>query len=135
MILSVTEHCYLHCAGCYSQSLRSVPKPEMGMEQMEKLFGEASELGLSIVLLSGGEPLMKPGLLDVSASGDLEPCPFAPYSDASLLRVSLKEALQSEFLRRIRDNSDELLEADGGCAIWKKREWAQALFTQSKEVP
>jgi MoaA/NifB/PqqE/SkfB family radical SAM enzyme len=74
------------------------------------------------------------GFIHVSASGDLEPCPFAPYSDASLLHVSLKEALQSEFLRRIRENSGELLEADGGCAIWKKREWAQALLVQSKEV-
>jgi hypothetical protein len=67
MILSVTERCNLHCAGCYSQSLRSVPKPEMSPERMERLVGEASELGLSIVLLAGGEPLMKPGLLDVTA--------------------------------------------------------------------
>ena len=67
MILSVTDRCNLHCAGCYSQSLRSVPKPEMGPERMEQLFAEASELGLSIVLLAGGEPLMKPGLLDITA--------------------------------------------------------------------
>jgi MoaA/NifB/PqqE/SkfB family radical SAM enzyme len=83
----------------------------------EKMFGGC---------LSAGR-----GFIHVSASGDLEPCPFAPYSDASLMSISLKEALQSGFLRRIRENSGELLEADGGCAIWKKREWAQALLAES----
>ncbi len=295
MILSVTDRCNLHCAGCYQQSLRPGPKPEMGLERVDRLVGEAAELGISNVLLAGGEPLMRPGLLDmtakhprtifplltngyliddamvarlkeqrhvipmlsmegfetetdlrrgigtyahvceamgrlhaagvffgvsitvtrlnyatvtgdaflrklldrgcraffyveyspvrpgtedlvptheqreglamepfrakfpaaflafpgdeqkfggclsagrgfvhVSAAGDLEPCPFAPYSDASLLDKPLKEALQSGFLRRVRENSGELLEADGGCAIWKKRAWAQAMLAMSQ---
>ena len=295
MILSVTQRCNLRCAGCYSQGLHREAGPEMDATRLESLLAEASELGISNVLLAGGEPLLKPGLLDVTArfpdiifplltngyllddaavarlkgqrhvipmlslegfetetdlrrgagtyahvceamdrlqaagiffgtsitvtrlnyatvtgkafidkllakgckaffyveyspvrpgteslvptheqreglamepfrerfpavflsfpgdekkfggclaagrgfvhvssAGDLEPCPFAPYSDASLLRVSLKDALQSGFLRRVRASSGELLEADGGCAIWKKRGWAQALLAQSK---
>ena len=46
------------------------------------------------------------GFVHVSAEGDLEPCPFAPYSDANLHDVSLKEALQSDFLKKIRENRD-----------------------------
>jgi MoaA/NifB/PqqE/SkfB family radical SAM enzyme len=296
MILSVTDRCNLRCAGCYSQSLRPTPKPEIGAERLQALVGEAGKLGLSIVLLAGGEPLMKPELLDVtaqfpgiifplltngyliddaviarlkeqrhvipmlslegfetetdlrrgtgtyahvrqamerlnaagiffgvsvtvtrlnfkavtgdefiqsllgkgckaffyveyspvrpgteglvptheqremlnvesfrskfpavflafpgdekkfggclsagrgfihvSASGDLEPCPFAPYSDASLLHMPLEEALRSRFLGRIREHSGELLEEDGGCAIWKKREWAESLLADNGE--
>lgn len=296
MILSVTERCNLRCAGCYSQNLRREPEPEMSHARLQAIVAEASGLGISIILLAGGEPLMKPGLLDmtakcrdtifplltngyllddatiarlkeqrhvipmlsiegfetetdlrrgagtyahvcramerlhaagiffgvsvtvtrlnfdtvtgdafvqkllsrgckaffyveyspvrpgtemlvptheqrdmlnvesfrskfpavflafpgdekkfggclsagrgfvhVSASGNLEPCPFAPYSDASLSRMSLQEALRSQFLRNVRAHSDELLEADGGCAIWKKREWAQALLSASRE--
>ena len=34
------------------------------------------------------------GFVHVSPSGDLEPCPAAPYSDANLATVPLKEALQ-----------------------------------------
>lgn len=59
------------------------------------------------------------GFVHVSASGDLEPCPFAPYSDTSLQQMSFKDALGSKFLERIRDNHTELFEADGGCATWK----------------
>ena len=293
MILSVTDQCNLHCQGCYSQGLHREAKTEMNTDRLEMLFSEAEELGTAIILLAGGEPLLKPGLLEitkkypriifplltngtllddaivarireqrnvipmlslegfegdtdlrrgagtyarvnkameklheagiffgvsitvtrsnfatvtddvfvrgligrsckaffyvdyspvseetegwvptaeqravlsggsfrerypatflsfpgeekafggclssgrgfvhVSASGDLEPCPFAPYSDVSLQHMSLREALQSPFLQRIRDNHTELLETDGGCAIWKKREWAQSLLVQ-----
>ncbi|MFC2145643.1 radical SAM protein, partial [Actinomycetota bacterium] len=68
------------------------------------------------------------GFIHVSAEGNLEPCPFAPYSDTNLKDTPLKEALQSEFLRKIRQNHDKLDETDGGCALWVKREWVQSLL-------
>jgi len=68
------------------------------------------------------------GFIHVSAEGDLEPCPFAPYSDTNLKDTPLKDALQSEFLRTIRQNHEQLHETDGGCALWVKREWVQSLL-------
>ncbi len=38
------------------------------------------------------------GFVHVSAEGDLEPCPFSPFSDINLREVPLREALQSRFL-------------------------------------
>ena len=66
----------------------------------------------------------------VSPSGDLEPCPASQFSDANLLRVSLKDALQSSFLDKIRRHHDILTETDGGCALRANREWVQALVTK-----
>ena len=68
------------------------------------------------------------GFVHVSAEGDVEPCPFAPYSDTNLRDMSLKEALQSEFLKAIRQNREELKETEGGCALWAKREWLRSLL-------
>ncbi|UCG91883.1 MAG: radical SAM protein [candidate division WOR-3 bacterium] len=68
------------------------------------------------------------GFIHVSADGDVEPCPFAPYSDVNLKHVSLREALQSEFLKAIRDNQGEIHETEGGCALWVKRKWVQSLL-------
>ncbi|UCF99634.1 MAG: radical SAM protein [Spirochaetaceae bacterium] len=68
------------------------------------------------------------GFVHISASGDVEPCPFAPYSDANLRDSSLKEALQSKFLSTIRNNRDMLSEAEGGCALWVKRDWIRSLL-------
>jgi MoaA/NifB/PqqE/SkfB family radical SAM enzyme len=66
MILSVTDQCNLHCQGCYSQNLHRETKAEMSAARLESLFGEAEALGTAIILLAGGEPLLKPGLLDLT---------------------------------------------------------------------
>ena len=68
------------------------------------------------------------GFAHVSASGDVEPCPFAPYSDSNLNKVSLKDALRSDFLRKIRENREKLDETKGGCALWENREWVKSLL-------
>ncbi len=71
------------------------------------------------------------GFVHVNAAGDVEPCPFAPYSDANLRDSSLKEALQSEFLKRIRQNHGHLSETEGGCALWIEREWVRSLLQKN----
>jgi MoaA/NifB/PqqE/SkfB family radical SAM enzyme len=66
------------------------------------------------------------GFVHISAEGNVEPCPFVPYSDTNIKNCSLKEALQSKMLRTIRDNHEELEETHG-CALWERREWVQHL--------
>ncbi|MFC2062763.1 radical SAM protein [Chloroflexota bacterium] len=68
------------------------------------------------------------GFVHINAQGDVEPCPFAPYSDSSLRDMPLKEALKSDFLKKIRDNHEHLSEAEGGCALWVEREWVRSLL-------
>jgi len=70
------------------------------------------------------------GFVHVSPSGNLEPCPVAPFSDANLAKVPLKEALRSDFLQQIRTSPNQLTETNGGCALWTNREWVQALLTK-----
>ncbi|MGA9140161.1 MAG: radical SAM protein [Methanocella sp.] len=67
------------------------------------------------------------GFLHVSASGDVEACPFAPFSDSSLRNMPLKEALNSRLFAKLRENRDQLMESNGGCALWKKPEWVKSL--------
>jgi MoaA/NifB/PqqE/SkfB family radical SAM enzyme len=68
------------------------------------------------------------GFIHVGPDGNLEPCPFAPYSDVNLNRVSLSEALRSPFLAAIRENHGSLTESRGGCALWTNREWVRSLL-------
>jgi MoaA/NifB/PqqE/SkfB family radical SAM enzyme len=70
--------------------------------------------------LAGGR-----GFMHISASGDLEPCPFAPYSDSNISEMTLKNALKSPFLAVIREKHHLLGEASGGCTLWENREWVQ----------
>ena len=72
--------------------------------------------------LAGGK-----GFIHINAEGLVEPCPFSPYSDADLTKVTLIEALKSPLLQKIRNHSEQLLESDGICALWKNRDWVAGL--------
>ena len=65
--------------------------------------------------------------MHVSPSGDLEPCPAAPYSDANLGAVPLKEALRSRLLARLREAPEVLTESEGGCALRANRAWVEEI--------
>ncbi len=67
------------------------------------------------------------GFIHVNAYGDVEPCPFSPYSDSDLNRLTLEQALGSPLFRKILA-SGTLDETDGRCALWKKREWVKGLL-------
>lgn len=71
------------------------------------------------------------GFVHINARGDLEPCPFAPYSDTNLKELNLKDALGSEFLKKIRENHENLKETKGGCALWENRQWVTSLLNKN----
>jgi len=69
------------------------------------------------------------GFVHISPDGDVEPCPFVPYSAGNLRDLSLKEALQSSFLRDLRQNhSEQVGERQGGCVLRENSEWARRLL-------
>lgn len=66
MILSVTHRCNLRCAGCYAQAHARVREEELDMAGLRRVIGEAHALGISVILLAGGEPLTRPELLEIT---------------------------------------------------------------------
>jgi MoaA/NifB/PqqE/SkfB family radical SAM enzyme len=68
------------------------------------------------------------GFIHISPEGNVEPCPFAPYSDSNIKDKTLKECIQSDFLRKIRENHELLVESQGGCALWEKKELVQSFL-------
>lgn len=72
------------------------------------------------------------GFIHVNAQGEVEPCPFAPYSDTSLMQKSLKEALKSHLLQNIREKHSDFNETQGGCALWLEREWVRSLLEKDR---
>jgi len=70
------------------------------------------------------------GFVHVSPTGDLEPCPAAPFSDANITNMPLKEALQSRLLARLREEPEVLTESSGGCALRANRTWVQEIISR-----
>ena len=73
------------------------------------------------------------GFVHISARGNLEPCPFAPFSDANLVQMSLLDGLRSEFLKEIRRRPELATETGGGCVLWKERELVAHLLQSQGE--
>jgi MoaA/NifB/PqqE/SkfB family radical SAM enzyme len=74
------------------------------------------------------------GFVHISATGDVEPCPFAPYSDTNINNSSLAEALDSVLLSRIRSHHHLLKESAGGCTLWENKEWVEEQLDTLKSL-
>lgn len=63
LIASITSSCNLHCVGCYSRcnnaTVDSAPADQLTGEDWHKIFSEAEDLGISFILLAGGEPMLR----------------------------------------------------------------------------
>jgi len=68
------------------------------------------------------------GFFHISACGNAEPCPFAPFSDRNLKENTLCEALQSDLFAAL--DARDMLQEDhsGGCALSHKGAEIQALM-------
>ena len=65
VVWNVTRRCNLKCVHCYSQSEDRDYSGELNHEQGLALLDDLSEFGVPVVLFSGGEPLIRPDLLDL----------------------------------------------------------------------
>lgn len=66
LIASITESCNLQCKGCYARAFKSCGNadPEMSADEWERVFSEAVQIGVSFILLAGGEPLMRRDVIE-----------------------------------------------------------------------
>jgi len=70
LIASITSSCNLHCAGCYSRASKACsdaePVCQLTKDEWEKIFAEASDMGISFILLAGGEPMIRRDVIEAA---------------------------------------------------------------------
>ena len=70
LIASITSQCNLHCAGCYSRcnhaTVDSEPVEQLTSEEWLDIFSEADDLGISFILLAGGEPMIRQDIIEAA---------------------------------------------------------------------
>ena len=71
LIASITSKCNLHCAGCYSRcnhaTVDSEPVTQLTEDEWNGVFKEADDLGVSFILLAGGEPMLRRDVITAAA--------------------------------------------------------------------
>ena len=63
LIASITSSCNLHCTGCYSRANDAcnddAPLNQLSDDEWEDIFNQARDIGISFIVLAGGEPLLR----------------------------------------------------------------------------
>lgn len=87
LIASITSSCNLHCAGCYARAVHScadtVPVEQLSAEEWDHIFEEAEEMGISFILLAGGEPMIRRDVIE--KAGNRQKIMFLIFTNGTLL--------------------------------------------------
>jgi len=93
MIASITRRCNLKCKGCYARAQHRPEEAEMSADKLRSVIAEARDLGVSIMMLAGGEPLTRPEILDIAA--DFPEIIFPLFTNGLLLNDEMIARLRT----------------------------------------
>ena len=65
VVWNVGRRCNLHCVHCYSDSANRAYTGELGTEEGKALLDDLAGFGIPALLLSGGEPLLRPDIFEL----------------------------------------------------------------------
>lgn len=87
LIASITSSCNLHCKGCYAREnmlCGDTPAVEqLTAAEWRAVFDEAVDLGVSFILLAGGEPFIRYDVLETA--GDVKSILFPIFTNGTML--------------------------------------------------
>lgn len=117
LIASITSRCNLHCAGCYARAINSCnDKSVVGQltgEEWKRVFFEARDLGISFIILAGGEPMVRRDVINVA--GQVRDIIFPIITNGTLINYQYIE----EFKKH--RNLIPIISIEGGKDITNKR--------------
>lgn len=87
MLISITNQCNLKCKGCFTGAKQQLSLTEMSDRKLRDVVEEAKELGISFILIAGGEPLMRPEILNIA--GDFPEIIFPLFTNGLLINERL----------------------------------------------
>ncbi len=68
LAIEVTRRCNLNCIHCRAESGETSPGGEITLDEYKKLFQDIASFAKPIIILTGGEPLLRPDILDIASS-------------------------------------------------------------------
>ena len=70
VVYNCTARCNLNCMHCYSSSESSPGDSELSTAEAKRLLSELAEINCSVLLFSGGEPLLRDDLFELLAQAE-----------------------------------------------------------------
>ena len=96
LIASITSSCNLHCAGCYARAVHSCadtePVQQLSAEEWDHIFEQAEEMGISFILLAGGEPMIRRDVIE--KAGNRQNILFPIFTNGTLINDTYMRMLK-----------------------------------------
>ncbi len=67
VVWNATQRCNLNCVHCYSESKNRIYPSELTTEEAQAFVKDLAEFGVSVLLFSGGEPLLRHDIFEVAS--------------------------------------------------------------------
>jgi len=106
----ITRKCNLNCVHCRAGSDRGPYPGELSTAKCMEILKEIREVGTPIVILTGGEPLLREDVFDLAQKGTDLGLRMVMATNGTLLRPGVIEMMQGSGIKRVSisiDGADE----------------------------
>ena len=117
LIASITSRCNLHCEGCYARAINSCGDGEaqgqLTADEWKRIFTEARDMGISFIILAGGEPMVRKDVIEAAA--EVKDIMFPIITNGTLIN--------DEYIKLFSKNRNliPIISIEGGETVTDKR--------------
>lgn len=108
----VTRSCNLNCVHCRAAADRGPYPGELSTEKCMQVMDQIAEIGKPIIILTGGEPLLRKDIFDLAAYGDRLGHRMVMATNATLLTPAIAENMKSSGIKRVSVSLDRASAVD-----------------------
>ncbi|SPD71772.1 Radical SAM domain protein [uncultured Desulfobacterium sp.] len=102
----VTRSCNLNCIHCRAASGRGPYAGELDTNKSIEILNEISSIGSPIVILTGGEPLLRGDIFDLAKHGTAKGLRMVMATNGSLLTPEIIRKIKSSGIKRVSVSID-----------------------------
>jgi heme b synthase len=104
----VTRSCNLACVHCRASSLRGPYPGELTTDEGKKLLEDIAACSNPVIILTGGEPLLRPDIYDLAAYGDRKGLRMVLATNATLVTEQIARKMLNAGIKRVSVSIDGL---------------------------
>ena len=119
LISSITSSCNLHCSGCYSRANHGCddndPVNQLSGEQWENIFTQAKDIGISFIVLAGGEPMLREDV--ITGASKFHEILFPIFTNGTMLKEDYLKPVIALYTRLLVQPRLNAATSQGGLSV------------------
>jgi heme b synthase len=95
LAVEVTRRCNLRCIHCRAASTGDAPEGRLSLDDYRAFFADVASLASPVVILTGGEPLLRADVFDIAAAARQEGLRVALSTNGTLLDAGMAARIKA----------------------------------------